>query len=180
MKKNLYLIIIICLAYLPGAGCKKNFVVNSEQEILFQMDYVNYAWGYQHYGFMIDNEGRILVYDNPDKWNFTDENYVLTADQVAENISMCRISAERIPEEELKKFASYIENIASSKVTAIRNTGADAGIMQIICFRYSGKSPAYRGYLIKSEGDISAENLNFFSKKVIAWLREIDTNIVSR
>lgn len=179
MKKKLILIVVF-LALLVSQSCRESYIVNHDQEILFQMDYLNYAWGYQHYGFMVDNQGRVLTYDNPEKWNFPDDNFILTEDQVAENISMCRISEVRINEEDLKRFSSYIEKIASSKVSATRSTGADAGLIQFICYRYSENSLMYKGFLVKSEGDFSAENLNFYSKKVISWMKEIDQEIASR
>ena len=43
--------------------------------------------------------------------------FILIETQVTENISRCIKSASEIPEEELKKYTSYITNIASSKVT---------------------------------------------------------------
>ncbi|MGE5419876.1 MAG: hypothetical protein ACM3UT_06795 [Chloroflexota bacterium] len=179
MKKILYILIFSSLAYSTG-GCREDSIVSHDQEILFQLDYTNYAWGYQHYGYMIDNQGRILTYDNPDKWNFPDNNFILTEEQVEHNISMCRISDEKISREELEKFSSYIEKISTSKLTAMKNTGADAGTLQFICYSYSENTQVYKGILIKSEGDFSAENLNFHSKKVIAWMRSIEETIASR
>ena len=170
-------IIFFSLIILFSAGCKKNHVPSDEQQIFFQMDYINYAWGYQHYGFLIDAEGYILTYDNPEKWNFTDSNYNLTDDQMAENISMCMKSGVKLPVEEVAKYAAFISNIASSKITAIRNSGADAGSLQFICYRFRENSPVYRGSLIKMEGDFSCENLNFYSKKVIAWMKDINENL---
>lgn len=179
MKKIIVFILLLFPA-LSSESCREKSIISHEQGILFQMDYVNYAWGYHHYGFMIDSDGRILTYENPEKWNFPDDNLILTEDQIAENISMCRISGEKIPAETLNKYTSYIDNIAGSKVTARRQTGADAGTLQFICYKFSGNSMMYKGFLIKTEGDFTAENLNFYSKKVVSWMKEIGENIVSR
>ena len=35
----------------------------------------------------------------------------------------------------------------------------------------------YKGYLIKMEGDFTCENLNFFTKKVITWLKNINDTL---
>lgn len=171
---------IILLAFLIlFTGCREKSYISNDQEILFQMDYVNYAWGYQPYGFMVDNQGRILSYDNPEKWNFPDDNFILTERQMAENIALCRISDEMVSSEDLKKFSSYIENIAGSKVTATKQTGADAGSMQFICYKFSDNSLIYKGFLMKNEGDFTAENLNFYSKKVVSWMKEIEKSLSS-
>jgi hypothetical protein len=154
-------------------GCKKSPGASNEQQLYFQLDYLNYAWGYQHTGYIIDGNGNVLVYDNPEKWNFPDDTFTLTADQVAENITLCRKSGISVSREELIKYASHIGNIAASKVTALRNVGADAGSVQFICYEVKG-SGVYKGTLIKLEGDFTCENLNFFSKKIVSWMKEIN------
>jgi hypothetical protein len=178
--KKIFILISFCLLVTSTESCREKYLVSHDQEIIFQMDYVNHAWGYQHYGFMIDNRGRVLTYDNPEKWNFADDNFILTEKQIDENISMCRISDEKIPVEELRRFSSYIDKIASSKLTAMRNTGADAGTMQFICYKFSENSLMYKGFIIKTEGDFTAENLNFYSKKVVSWMKDIDQTVVTR
>lgn len=160
-----------------SAGCKKNSVISHEQEILFQFEYVNYAWGYQHNGFIINSKGEILVYNNPDHWNFPDNNFNLTADQVTENLSACTATGKKISPEELQKYTGYIKNIASSRVTAPKNEGADAGSLEFICYQFSENTLSYKGYIIKMEGDYTCENLNFYSKKVTAWLKDINNNL---
>lgn len=167
-------IIIILSFTLFMAGCKKNYVVNEEQHILFQYEYINYARGYNHQGFFIDDEGNIMTYKNPEGWNFHYKNYNLTQNQLDENISKCTKSEFIISKEELARVSSYIDNIASSKVTAIKNIAADAGTSVFICYNFAEESSMYKGFLIKMEGDFSCENLNFYSKKVSLWLKEIN------
>jgi hypothetical protein len=158
-------------------GCKKNVVINEKQAILFQVDYVNYARGYQHFGFIIDNQGNILTFMNPQTWNFPDKDFNLSESQVRDNLGNCTNSGKKIPQDELKKYAGYIKNISSSKVTAQKNVAADAGSMEYICYQLSEKSGIYKGSLIKAEGDFTRENLNFFSKKVSTWLKNINDTI---
>jgi hypothetical protein len=168
-----YLILFSILA----TGCKKNYVISGKQHILFQYDYTNYAWGYFHEGFYIDDDGNILKYNNPDNWNFHARDYILTESQLAENIAKCSKSDFKISKEELAKFSSYIHNIASSKVTALKNESADAGTTAFVCYSYTEDKNLYKGYLIKMEGDVTCENLNFFSKKVSLWLKDINNKL---
>ena len=93
-----------------------------------------------------------------------------------ENIGKCFNTGKKVPSEELRKYAGYIKNISSSKVTAFKNVAADAGSTEYICYQFSEKSGTYKGYLIKMEGDFTCENLNFFSKKVSIWLKNINDN----
>jgi hypothetical protein len=120
-----------------------------------------------------------MIYDNPERWNFPDNNFSLTAGQVAENLAMCRQSGIRISKEELGRYSAHISNVASSKLTAPRNVGADAGSVQFICYEAKGAGD-YKGTLIKMEGDFTCENLNFFSKKMVSWMKEINSRIVRK
>jgi hypothetical protein len=159
------------------SGCKKNYIISENQAILFQLDYINYAWGYQHNGFFIDNQGYILTYSNPEDWNFTDKDRCLKESQITENIGRCKRSGERISLEELQKYTNYIKNIALSEVTAPKNIAADAGSTEFVCYQFSESSGMYKGYLIKLEGDFSCENLNFYSKKVVLWMKDIKSSL---
>jgi hypothetical protein len=158
---------------IPVTGCEKTYNVSEGQDILFQYEYINYAWGYHHYGFIIDNKGDVLLYNNPTKWNFADKDHLLSKDKALENIANCITTDKKISKSELQKYINYIDNIASSKVTAPKNIGADAGTTSFICFQFSENTSTYKTTIIKREGDFSCENLNFYSRKVIEWMKGI-------
>ena len=158
-------------------GCKKNMVINDRQAVIFEFEYVNYAWNYQHYGFLIDSEGNVLTYNNPETWNFPDRELRISEDQVAENLSMCTHSGIRIPKSELQKYSNHIKNIASSKVSALKNAADDAGSSEYICYQYSESSGMYKGTIIKMEGDFTCENLNFYSRRIAEWMKNINNSI---
>lgn len=167
----------IFILVISVTGCEKAHVLSDEQDILFQYEYINYAWGYNHYGFIIDIKGNVLLFNNPAKWNFADKNHILTKEQVKENIANCTLTDKKISKAELQKHVNHIDNIASSKVTALKSIGADAGTTCFLCFQYSENSFTYKETIIKMEGDFSCENLNFYSRKVIEWMRDINHNI---
>jgi hypothetical protein len=177
MKSSQEKIILIAFLVLFLAGCKKNNVISDNQAILFQLEYVNRAWGYQHNGFIIDSEGNVLAYNNPSDWNFPDNEMTIYKNEVAENLSKCVPTSTKILKEELQKYINYIDNISLSKVTALKNVASDFGSLEFICYRYSESTGFYKGYLIKMEGDFTCENLNFYSKKVVAWMRYINDSI---
>jgi hypothetical protein len=59
----------------------------------------------------------------------------------------------------------------------MKNVAADAGSLEYLCYQFSENSRTYKGTLIKMEGDFTCENLNFFSKKVAAWLKNIHETV---
>ena len=176
LKQNRAFELIILLALII-TSCKKNYVISDKQAILFQHEYINYSQGYQHNGFIIDNEGNVLKYNNPENWNFQDNNFSLTEAQVSENLSKCTQTSIKISKEELQKYSNYIKNIASSKVTALKNVGADAGSHELLCYKFNENTGTYRSYIIKMEGDFTCENLNFYSKRVAVWMKDINNRI---
>jgi len=159
------------------SGCEKAYVVSKGQEILFQQEYINYAWGFQHYGFIIDINGNVLTFNNPDKWNFPDKDGKLTEQQVKENIASCTLTGKKIAKMDLNKYINYIDNISSSKVTAAKTTGNDMGSLVYYCYQFSENNSSYRATKIKMEGDSQCENLNYFSKRVVHWMKKIDASL---
>jgi hypothetical protein len=177
MKYQKRSIVLYFLLFVIMTGCKKNIVISDRQSILFEYEYINYAWNYKHHGFLIDNEGNVLTYNNPESWNFPDRELRISESQVAENLSMCNHSGIRVPKSELQKYANHIKNIASSRVSAPKNEADDSGSAEYICYQYSENSGIYKGTIIKMEGDFTCENLNFYSRKVAEWMKNINDSI---
>ena len=177
MKFTAGKIFLLFLITVMMTGCKKNINISNRQAILFEFEYVNYASDYRHYGYLIDNEGNVLTYNNPESWNFPDGELRISEDQVAENLSMCTHTGIRIPKSELQKYSNHIINLASSRVSALKNQADDAGSAEYICYQYSENSGMYKGTIIKMEGDFTCENLNFYSKRVVLWMKEIKNSI---
>lgn len=177
MKKNGHKILLMILIGLILTGCGKNFILSDDQEVLFQYEYQNNAWGAQHEGYFIDKEGNVLKYKSPEEWNHPDNDLIIYLDQLSENLDRCSIAETVIPEAELEKYSRYISNISSSKISAPKQSGADMGSHRYICYKYDETFKVYKGFLIKLEGDITRENLNFYSKKVVSWMKDINQNI---
>jgi hypothetical protein len=175
-QSGIYILLLIVLA-LPG--CRKTSQNSDVQAVLFQYDYVNYAWGYKHSGFIIDNNGNVLTYNNPEGWNFPENDLELTGDEIEENLSKCNPTGLTISTDELRRYSSYIKNISQSEISAMKNVGADMGTAEYLCYQHSEATGIYKGYLIKMEGDFSCENLNVYSKKVSTWLKGISERIAA-
>ena len=162
------------------AGCSKNYIPTGDEVILFQVDYTNTHTGNQHYGYYIDNKGNVFTYSNPTVWNSPDSLFVFSNTGIMENLSYCIKSEIRIPPEELNKFAGYIKNIASTKVTARKMVGTGKGTLKYICFQRSETSDQYKGFIIREEGNYTCANLNYFSKRTITWLSDINSRLTDK
>ena len=145
--------------------------------VLFQYSYTNWAWKPSNEGILIKGDGTVLIYNNPEKWNFPNSEKSLTSSQVEENLSYCTPTNISIPSAELHKYARYIDNLTSSKISAPINRGADMGSSSYFCFHFSKDSASYRTVTIKITGDWECENLNYFSKKTVDWIDNIRSNL---
>jgi hypothetical protein len=159
------------------SGCSKNNPPAEKPAILFQLEYINHAWGYQHAGYIIDGDGNILRYKNPEAWNFPSVDSCLTPEEVSDNMARCTSTGKRVPPEELFKYSRLIKNLSLSEVSAVKNVMSDAGSTEYLCFRYSEKLGKYRRYIIKKEGNSTCENLNFFSKRVSSWMKNLNDSL---
>ncbi len=170
MKSVIHIVSFSLLIVLLLQGCKKTFVSNDNQVILFQYDYIAEN---DHHGFFIDRKGHIITYRNPADWLFAGDDQVYTEDQLARNLKKSSYTGITVPEEELARYEKYIRYLALSKVSAPRNTSSDGGTARFLCYEYSANTGAYRGTVIKTEGAVSSENLNFYSKRMASWLKDI-------
>jgi hypothetical protein len=169
MRKPVLNIAILLLAIILIAGCKKNDFSTSNQVILFQYDHTR---GINHQGYIIDSEGNIFTY-NVDGNILPDNELEISKGKADEYLSNCEFTGMKIEQVELIKYAKYIDYIASSKVTAVRDKRENTGTISYICYQFDENSKLYRGHIIKMEGDNTSENLNFHSRKVSSWMREI-------
>ena len=86
--------------------------------------------------------------------------------------AQCTHSGIKVHNEILENTADTF-GIVLSKVTAEKNTGADMGKIQYLCYQYDEHSHCYKGAVIKMEGDFTKENLNFYSRKIANWLKSV-------
>lgn len=174
MRSLFRIILPVSLIFLIASGCRKNYILSDEQEILFQYEYQNQSLEPRQSGYFIDKDGNLLTYDNPTEWNHPDNDLIICEEKLLENLDKCTLSDKSVLPSELEKFARHIPNISSSKVSALRNTGADKGSHTFICYKFDETFKVYKGYLIKMEGDYTCENLNFYSKKIVSWMKDIN------
>ena len=97
------------------------------QKILFQHYYINFAWGYQHTGWLIDSSGCVYCYNLPEKWNHCDSLGYLSVTEMDSNIleadSICYI----LDKKELTNKFKLIEKAAEGLISEPIHEAYDAG-----------------------------------------------------
>jgi hypothetical protein len=177
MNELKVLIVIILIIYtLPG--CEKKTAnqneINIDQKILFQYYYVNFAWVYQHSGFIIDNEGNTHCFNLPDNWIFPDSSGAHIDEQtmdhnMMETDSICFV----LDKEELLEKFNLIEEAATGNISEPVNIGADQGATVYSAFIYNSEDKKYKHILLKQFGDWRIYNSSQAAIDLCNWLDSI-------
>jgi hypothetical protein len=167
---------ILGLILLLGS-CQKTYTVSKSQDILFQYEFIKTTGTYAHWGIFVDAKGNILTFNLPEKWNFPKDDQTITQKELLEDVSFCKLTGKKIPVGELQKHINSIDNLAASKVSSPKKTNSGSGIGSFYCYQFSESSLTYKRTIIKTEGDLKCENLNFYTRKLVAWMNEIRKDV---
>jgi hypothetical protein len=168
MKTKLFLVFFIALS----AGCKEENdstpVIN--QEILFQVEYVNGAWIYQHNGFLIDSSGYVKSYKLPNTWHFVDSLGYISQDDMNDNILQLNTITQKIDKDTLAKYFDLLKYAAGGALTLPKNEMYDAGVTRYCGYIYNAKTEKYRQVMIRQIGDVRIENKSKEAEEIYNWL----------
>ena len=172
--------IVLCLV----SSCEKDeiFQPPASQKILFECYYINWAWGYSHSGFFVDNEGKIMTYSqsgigldaHPDYvgWNFPDNQGSIGEQALMENVQKTTVSSIEIDKKTLKKYAEKIYLVKENSYTEYHNA-CDMGAFVYVCYQYNENTRTYKQVTLLQNGDWIRENNNKYAKQISDWLQSI-------
>lgn len=175
MKKLFFIIIISFLII----SCKKDDSVTIQCSlsfgIVFQHEYINYAWGYQHHGWVIDSSGYIRSFSMPHIWHFPDTNGILTRNEMHENMLQLDSTHNRVNHDTLLKYFKLLIKAQNGKISEPRNEMYDAGVAEYAGFLYDTSTDKYKKVFIQQWGDFCTENESEEAKQIYSWLLRVDT-----
>ena len=130
--KNL-LPILILLALFTGCDYVEVAPQEENSTLIFQSEYTNYAWGYNHSGWMMGNSGELKRFQKKAAWVFPDaQGYVSEADML-KNLAACDSVIAKISTGDFSKYASLALTCSDGPLSKAENKMADAG-EHIYCF----------------------------------------------
>ena len=155
-------------------GCTRELITTTEkQQMFFQAEYVNYAWGYVHQGIIIDTAGRKWTYKLPANWNYADSTGYISADKMNANFGKLTSTSVVISKETLQKYYAQLNLAAIGELTKPAMVMADAGVTTYAGYIFNPKTNKYKRVLIKQVGDILIENKSTAAADIYAWLNKI-------
>jgi hypothetical protein len=169
--------ILLLLMLISLAGCLRPddiWVEDSEPvNLIFQSEYTNYAWGYNHNGWIMDNSGKVNRFQKKAAWVFPDSLGYVSAVDMQKNFSACDSVMAQISSKDFSLYAGKAIFCVNGPYTKAVNTMADAG-ENIRCFYvYEADRKRYKRILLNMTGDWSQENLAPYAKEIADWMKSI-------
>ena len=167
-KRAIILLFITCIT-----GCETiEYNPPESQPVYFEYEYINFAWGYQNNGWIIDAGGNVRSWNRPEDWRRPDSTGYISESDLLYNISETDSVIEVVGSNELKKHVALIEGAKDGFITEPENIGNDAGSASLYGYWYDPGVDAYLKVFLGLSGDYSSENTSSEAKKLVAWLKE--------
>jgi hypothetical protein len=146
---------------------------NQVSSLIFQSEYTNHAWGYNHNGWIMDGTGKVKRFQKSAPWVFPDSLGYLSEKDMQKNFNVCDTVLAQVNSAEFTFYAGKALNCVNGTLTKPKNTMADAG-EHINCFYiYEADNKRYKRIILSMIGDWSQENLAVQAKEVVDWMGKI-------
>jgi hypothetical protein len=170
----------ICIALaamiLTGRGCEEMFRANDalpDQEYYFLYEYINYAWGYQHSGWLMDSSGTVRYFEIPEKWMVPSTDAAIEVSGIENYSAKCDSVITRVDRGDMFDKVQLIDAASRGKLTEPENVMADAGVWSYFALKYDPGSGEYERILLKQEGDWEVDNVSEAADEICKWMKEI-------
>ncbi len=172
MKIKPVFVIFLVFSFL---SCDDESILYDGAVVYFSHYYINYAWGYNHSGFFVDNEGNLKKFSQPENWHFlTNEGYI-SASKMEENLKQCTITGS-VSKKELSNYVYKMHLIVEGNYSERKNEMFDAGSVASYCYKYDRTTQMYKAVLLDVYGDWAQTNYDKNAQSIDAWLKSIKVN----
>jgi len=176
MKRSVYFSLFLIAALgltncmKPDCGCDPKPEIR--QPVLFQYEYYNYAWGFRHHGFLIDESGKLNGFYQPGKWIVADSAGMISKSDLEYNLLQCDTVCGKVDVDELMEYFNKIEDVRMGKILDNGMMMADAGTGELSAWYWNRTAGKYQNVFLISNGDVSRVNTHPDVKKMVEWLKK--------
>lgn len=166
---------IILILGLVLVSCEKEYSTTIPYHGFFQFSHESYAFIRQEGGWIIDKNGNLCTYSNPQNWNYPDSQGYISEQQLLQNLSKCTVSGYNISYEDLLKYNAKVPSAVAGKMSEGISMGADIGGYANICYWYDESKGMYKQVILSQWGDWRQYNTSKQARNIDQWLRSITT-----
>ena len=159
-------------------SCKDSSVLEyapGDNTMVFEMEYVNRAWGFAYHGTMIDQDGGMYSY-NPGK----DIDSVLyhadgyySAQELYSKYQHGKTYLRRIPGDTVEWSRDLACRVILNNFSDTLRVGADMGSLNYSVYVYRKEYAKYQKVILKVEGDFVFYNTSESAVALVAWMKNV-------
>lgn len=165
--------ILMLLTLLQGCDYVEVAPQEKTSTLIFQSEYTNYAWGFNHNGWMMGSSGEVKRFQKKAAWVFPDaQGYISEAD-MQKNLAACDSVMAKVSSGDFSKYASKALTCADGPLSKAENKMADAGSRVYCFYLYEADQKRYRRVLLDMTGDWAQQNLAPNAGVVVDFMKNI-------
>jgi len=173
--KGKTLLILLIFFLISGCGLFESEDKSITQEFLFEIQYVNFAWGFSHSGTYIDNKGNVYNFKfDSSKQFISHKKEWYTESELKGKYSINKKFVKRIDIDTIERKKELIKSAIQGSYSDTLDTGADMGKLTYSC--YMIENNMYRKIILKAEGDMTYQIKTPGADSLIIWLKTINSN----
>jgi len=157
---------------LAGASCTEPIAPPEPGDVLFEVEYINFAWARTWNGFVVDADGKVYAWDLSDTDRVPAQDDDFSASVLEEKYAHHRRLVKAVsPLEAASMYARVGEAIAGT-LTPPQGRCADAGIIRYSALLYEPAFGSYRRILLHQSGDVARTNTSPAAREIHQWLAD--------
>jgi len=159
---------------LSAASCTEPLAPPEPGAVLFEVEYVNSAWGRSWNGFVVETDGKVYAYDLSDTSLSPSDGDVFAAPELAAKYAHRRRLVTSIAAAEAASRYARVADALAGPIIGPPLTGcADAGILRYSALIYDESAGTYRRLLLHQRGDVARTNSSPAARELYKWLEQV-------
>ncbi len=173
MKKHIQFPVLLFLFFCYTLyACEKDEISDPPGQIVyFAYEYINYAWGYQHTGWLIDSAGNISAYNLPDEWQPGNKEGISYED-LKFNLSQTDSIVATIDPLVLHQKVQLIGEAKDGQITPLVHRASDAGTSVLYAYYYDVEKQLYQIVFLAQSGNFESHNTSPAAVELTEWLKQ--------
>ena len=168
------LVTILMTALMLSACEKETWGCLEDQPVLFEYRNINFAWGYQEQGWLIDAEGIVRTYHLPEDFRLPDSTGFISRQDLDHNLSLTASIIHTVDKADLVYYSSLIPGASEGEIGKSRHIAVDAGASVLACYFYNEEADAYKYIFLAQSGDFEQFNLSSEAGILVNWLIDFE------
>ncbi len=165
---------ILTLLLLSCKDASVNDQSENLDEIVFESEYINYAWGFSYQGKMVQKDGSIFSY-NPAKdtipvLHHADGYY--TKQELLSKYQHAKTFLRKIDVDSLHWANDLAIKVTTNDLSDTMRVGADMGSFVYSVYIYRPQNTKYQKIILRTDGDYTFYNKSENAITLVTWMRK--------